>query len=294
MAAGFCRAGAVVGLLMLSADARAAEAPALLTLLEGPATLIIGARAHLAATGARLPAGTLIETEADTALLRLEWPDGSALDLGPSTRVMLRPGAASGGKAPLFYLLRGWAKQTQPTAAAGQLGHAFDVAPFKGVLVSQVDDGRVVLFCEAGDAPLVARRSDSTAVLRAGQSAVVAGATAAQVTQRPASDWLKQLPRSFRETLPSRTAQLAKLPSVPLQPGPVLTYARLQHWLSAEALLRRDMPARFAGLLADRGFKAAVESRLNQHPEWEPLLRSPRTGAAARKNNDTSVTEPTR
>ena len=66
-----------------------------MTVLEGEATLTVGARAQVAVVGARLPAGTLVETELASPLLRLEWPDGSLLDLGPATRVMLRPAITS-------------------------------------------------------------------------------------------------------------------------------------------------------------------------------------------------------
>ena len=97
--------------------ARAAEPQAVLTLLEGEATLVIGARAYAAAVGARLGAGVLLETDAKASLLRLEWPNGTVLDLGPATRVMVRPPAVAAGKpVPYsnysnypYYLLQGWA-----------------------------------------------------------------------------------------------------------------------------------------------------------------------------------------
>ena len=83
--------------------AHAAEPQAVLTLLEGDATVVIGSRAYAAATGAHLGTGAIVETDAKATLLRLEWPSGAVLDLGPATRVMLR--------LPQVYLLQGWAKQ---------------------------------------------------------------------------------------------------------------------------------------------------------------------------------------
>ena len=291
---------AVCSLAAVSAMA-AAEAPALLTLLEGEATLIIGARAFAAAAGARVPGGTLVETETRTGLLRLEWADGAILDLGPGTRVMLRPalvgpGSASLRAAPLFYLLQGWAKHSQPTAANGQLAAAFDVAPFKGVLLSQVDDTHAVLFTEAGGAGFTPRRAGGKGLsLRAGEAAVLSATALPQLSPRPAPAWLQQLPRAFRETLPSRAAQWAQGPAPVLRAQPAPAYASLQHWLVAEPALRRAFPARFAELLSDRTFKAAVNARLKQHPEWEPLLRPrPRSGAASRKNNLPADPEPAR
>ena len=304
-AAGLWRAGLGSVLALAAAAvasaAGAAETPALLTLLEGEASLIVGARAYAAAPGARVPAGALVETGAGAGLLRLEWADGAMLDLGPGTKVMLRPalagaGATAGRPAPLFYLLQGWAKHTQPSAGGGQTGAAFEIAPFKGVMLSQVDEGQAVLFSEAGGATFTPRRSGAKAVtLRAGEAAVLSGTAVPQLLPRPAPAWLQQLPRAFRETLPSRAARFSAsaAPALAAQPAP--SYGRLQHWLQAEPALRRAFPARFAELLADRTFKDAVNTRLKQHPEWEPMLRPPpKPSAASRKINAPAEPEPPR
>lgn len=301
-AAGLWRAGLGGLLALASAAAAAAEAPALLTLLEGEASLIVGARAYAAAPGARVAAGTLVETGAATGLLRLEWADGAMLDLGPGTRVMLRPALAGAGgatarsAAPLFYLLQGWAKHTQPAAGGGQIAAAFEIAPFKGVLLSQVDAAQSVLFSEAGGESFTPRRPGGKALtLRAGEAAVLSGTVAPQLLPRPAPGWLQQLPRAFRETLPSRAAQFAAAAAPALTAQPAPTYGRLQPWLEAEPALRRAFPARFAELLADRTFRDAVNARLKQHPEWEPVLRPPpRPGSASRKPNAPAEPEPPR
>ena len=257
---------------LLAPAALAAESQAVLTLLEGDATLVLGARAFAAATGARLGAGVLLETDAKTGLLRLEWPDGTVLDLGPATRVMLRPPALPAGKPPLFYLLEGWAKQSQASVAPGQLNSAFDVQAFKGALVSQVDGNTVVSFAETGDKQLVARRTGQPLSLQAGQAAVLGSDGAAQVQARPPAGWLQRIPRAFRDTLPPRAAQF-KGPAPALKARAALSYEALQPWLTAEAAVRRDLPARFAELLRDREFYAAVARHLAQHPEWETLVR---------------------
>jgi hypothetical protein len=127
-------------------SARAAE-PAVLTVLQGEATLRVGARALVAVAGARLPAGSIVETSEQTGLLRLEWADGSRLDLGASTRVMLQPAASP---RSLVYVLRGVVKQTQSTPTAGQLSPAFELKPFQGVVVTQIGPEGAVLFAESG------------------------------------------------------------------------------------------------------------------------------------------------
>ena len=258
--------------------AAAAEPQALLTLLDGEATLIVGSRAYAAAPGARLGAGVLVETDAKTNLLRLEWPDGAVLDLGPATRVMLRPPPAArtrGAPKPLVYLLQGWAKQSQTASAPGQLSTAFDVQSINGVLVSQIDGATAVLFSETGDKQLSARRDNAPLALPAGQAAVVGSDGVAQVQARPPAGWLQRIPRAFRDTLPPRAAQF-KSPPPALKARAALSYAALQPWLSAEPAVRRSFVTRFAELLRDREFRSSVDRHLAQHPEWEGALRPPR------------------
>ncbi len=253
-----------------------------MTLAEGDATLIVGARAVAAAPGLRVPAGAIVETGA--AVLRLEWSDGSMLDLGPATKVMLRPpGLATADRQPvLFYLLQGWAKQSQPAAPGGQLSAAFELAALKGVLVSHVEDGSAVVFVESGTVQVLARRGQgSPAAVRAGESVVLSATAGVQVLPRPPAGWLQRMPRSFRDTIPPRAA-LFKGPAPEAQPRPAPSYAALQPWLGAEPALRRDFPARFAVLARDRVFRDAVAGHLGAHPEWHAVLNPPRPASALR------------
>lgn len=280
------RAACAAWMLPLALVASAAEPQAVLTLLEGEATLVSGARAYAAAPGARLGPGTLVETDANASLLRLEWPDGSLLDLGPSTRVMLRPPSEKPtlqGR-PLFYLLQGWAKQTQGAAVSGHLSPAFDVPSFKGVLVSQIDGSGAVLFSELGGEQVSGRRSAALLPLRAGQAAVSGSDGSVKILLRPPEGWLARIPRAFRDTLPPQAARF-KGPPPALEPRAALSYAALQHWLVAEPEMRHDFPTRFAALLSDRAFRAAVTKQLSQHPEWEVVLYPPRPASAAHKSN---------
>ena len=259
----------VLVLVLTPMPAQAAEPQAVLTLLEGEATVVIGSRAYAAATGARLGAGAIVETDAKATLLRLEWPSGAMLDLGPATRVMLR--------LPQVYLLQGWAKQSQTTAAPGPLTSAFDVQAFKGVLVSQVDGNTTVLFAESGDKQLSARRSGKPLTLAGSQAAVQGADGGVQVIPRPPAGWLQSLPRAFRDTLPPKAAQFKGPPPVlkarlAHQAHQALSYAALQPWLTAEALVRHDFPTRFAALLQDPEFRSSVLTHLRQHPEWETTL----------------------
>lgn len=282
--------GALAAVALLVGPARAAEPTGVLTLLEGEATLLVGARALVAAPGLRLPPGSIVETGPGTGLLRVEWADGSRVDLGPATRVMLRPAARS-----LVYVLRGIVKQTQDAPAAGQLSPAFELKPFKGVVVTEVAPDGAVLFAESGTESATGRRGGVALSLKAGQAAVVQGDAPAVVQARPPSGWLARIPRAFRDTLPSRLAAFEGQPPPAARARAQPAYAEVQAWLTAEPALRRELPRRWADWLADPAFRASVTARLDQHPEWEPLVRpAPRSPerTAARRPADTPASAP--
>ncbi len=290
---------AAVALCGLPRPAHAAELPGVLTVLEGEAVLRSGARTLVAAPGLRLPAGSIVETAGQTTLVRIEWADGSRLDLGPATRVMLRP---AGAPKALAYVLRGIVKQTQEAPVAGQLSPAFELKPFQGVVVTEVGADGAVLFAESGTESATGRRGAVPLSLKPGQAAVVQGDDPAKVQPRPPSGWLARIPRAFRDTLPSRLAQF-KGPPPAARARPQPGYAEVQPWLAAEPLVRRELPARWAEWLRDPEFRRAVQERLPQHPEWEPLLRPPpRTAdrapvrtpdaSAARRGTDAPASAP--
>jgi hypothetical protein len=128
---------------------------------------------------------------------------------------------------------------------------------------------------------------------------VAEGDAPAKVQPRPPAGWLARIPRAFRDTLPSRLAQYQGAPPA-AKAGPTPAYAAVVPWLVAEPLLRRELPRRWAGWLAEPAFKQAVLARLPQHPEWEPLVRPPpprnpeRTGARRPVETPASAPEPTR
>lgn len=272
--------------------ARAAEPAGVLTVLQGEATLLVGARSLVAVAGARLPAGSIVETSEQTGLLRVEWADGSRVDLGASTRVMLQPAASP---RSLVYVLRGVVKQTQDSPTSGQLSPAFELKPFQGVVVTQIGPEGAVLFAESGTEALIGRRGGVALSLKAGQAAVVEGDAPARAQPRPPAGWLAAIPRAFRDTLPSRLAQFQGPPPV-LKARPAPSYNAVMPWLVAEPMVRRELPRRWAEWLVEPAFKDAVLARLSQHPEWEPLVRPPPPRAAdrsgARRSAEPSASAP--
>ncbi len=286
--AGWRRARAVVAALLAGAvlPLQAADAPALITLVEGAAPLLVeGARSLTAAPGLKLNAATIIDTTPATALLRVEFADGSLLDLGPETRAMLLPPglAGSGPRAPAFYLLQGWAKHTVSggAKAGGQLAFAAEVLQPSGVTVSRVSGDALQLFVESGGLQLQERRLKpaSTLNLKGGEFYERDGADKGRISPRPVPDFLKSVPRAFRDTIPPRAAQLKGRPPEP-QAAPAPGYAGLKAWLTAEPVIRREFPRRFAQPAREPAFREALVKNLAAHPEWEPVLFPPKPASS--------------
>ena len=277
-------------------QAAAADADPRLAIVEGGATVVDGLRSYTAVPGMRLAPGALLDTGAATTLVRVEWTDGNALDLGPASRVMLAPALAAPAGAPAlrpprFYLLRGWAKHTQTAADAGQWTPALALPGLPGVVVSHVEAQRSGVFVESGAAQLVERlaRPSATLNLRAGTSASLAGSDHAQTAARPPPELLAQMPRSFRDSLARHGALFSGAPvaAKPLPDAP--SFALLQDWLDAEPALQHGLARRFAPLLHDPKFRAAMLAHLSSHagahPEWDALVHPkpvhPRPAASA-------------
>jgi len=271
--------GALVSLCALAAFGVPAGASAqdwIISVLEGEAVVVDGIRRSTAMAGQRLEAGAIIETSAKTALLRLEGSDQSTYDLGPETRAMLSPPgfAPRNERLPQIYLMHGWLKATArgPREAAGVLTPALEVAPFKGSVVLNQVKREHVAFVESGRIDLIERRVGTGSIaVNAGEFYSGEGSRRGSVAARPAPTWLQAVPRAFRDPIPLRAAAFRdRRIDAPVLPGP--TYAHLAEWLNAEMTLRAQMPARFAPLARDAGFRAEVVSHMAAHPEWGPII----------------------
>ena len=265
----------LVASLLLPASA--AQAAALVTIVDGEATLIDGARAIAATEGLKVADETLVRTGARTTLLRIEWPDGSVADFGPDTQAMLNPAGfgARGARGPAVYLLRGWLKLTAMGSgpAAGLLSPRLEVQAFKGALVVLGAADETWVFAESGNAPLVERdlKPATQIGLKSGEVYLRNVGGKGAVTPRPTPAQMQRVPRGFRDSLPLRTAAL-KDRSISPRPAAAPTYADLRDWLLAEPALRKAFTRRFAERKQDPAFRAALVENLARHPEWEPLL----------------------
>lgn len=259
----------------VSFHAQAAGAPlGVFTIVEGDLVVLRETRQFRAAEGLRVRAEDIVRSGAGTRLARLELDDGTLLDLGPDTELLLRPQALSGERAAAVYLLRGWLKVTAPAAGIALASPWLDLRPLAGSAVLRVTAQAALVFVESGRGELVERADGKIGAghaLREGDSFAARAATAGTTLRRPPADLIDGLPRGFVDPLPRRAATWADR-SVEPGPGAPLDYADASPWIHAEAPLRPGFVQRFAPLVRDRRFRAGLVAELRAHPEWDRVL----------------------
>ncbi|TAK99222.1 MAG: hypothetical protein EPO09_01480 [Aquabacterium sp.] len=291
-------------LLAFGSAAHARDRAATITILDGQASLIHAAARMAAAEGVAIEAEDILETAPGASLLRLELDGGATLDLGPATRVMVRPplgGAGANGAAPVAYVLEGWAKLT--VASTSQSGKAvmasalMDVTALERDLVLHVKGAEAELFAESGKVQtLVASKTGAPAPTNVDKGAFLARRAdgAVGVTPRPAPAFIQAVPRAFMDTLPSRLAMF-KGKDIKLNPAGRMTYEDTQAWLNAEPRMRTLFLTRWKPLAQDEAFRRSLVGQMAQHPEWHKVLfpapaAASSTGQSARKPVSNPVT----
>lgn len=270
---------------LAAAQAPAGGTPPTVTILDGNAVLLRAAGKLQVAEGVRLMSQDIVETAADSKLLRIEFADGTALNLGPGSRLLIDPRlAAERGRSARTYLLRGSVKLNAAPAVAGKPPAAapaplasplIDVQAAGGSLVAQVTDTQLQVFVEAGEATVQERQAGlplgTPQKLRSGEFLARAGTGKSTVIARPPADFVGQLPRSFLDTLPSRAA-LFKDRDVAPKPLADITYPEVSAWLAAEPALRRAAMPRWRPLTRNPAFRNALVANMAAHPEWDRVL----------------------
>ncbi len=259
-----------------------AEPPAAarLTILEGEASVIREVGKSAAPVGLALQAGDIIETSKSADLVRVEFSDRSILDLGPATRVLLRPplAAHSTGQRPYVYVLSGWIKMTAPPAAAN--AQASVVAPWvealtAGTVLMHVSPQGSIAFAETRESVVAprgsARSEGGNLTLTAGQFVSASAGAALEVSPQPPAQWTQRVPMSLREHPPSRLDRFANA-NVMLADSRDVGYADIQAWLTAEPALRNALRSRWEILSVDAAFKDELVRNMRQHPEWDRVL----------------------
>ncbi len=285
------RALGLRGLLALALSLQPAwtlAASPMMSIIDGEAMVIDGAERHAGVVGLVVQPQAIVHTGERTAVVRIEWPDGVVADLGPSTRVLIEPPGFGprDRRLPSLYLLEGWVKLSAGDAGAapGLLGTTLDVQPVAGSVVVHARGQESFVFAEAGPVQVQDRRAAGPrASLKAGE--VFAGPATGKpaLSARPTPEQMQKVPKAFRDPLPRRAASLKgrKIEVRALAPP---RYEDLRDWLQGEPALRRGFPGRFAALLSDSAFRAAVTAQLSRHAEWTPLIypdKPPKPAGAA-------------
>lgn len=267
----------VVALLSwLPGLAAAAPAIGIFTIVDGDATVFRGAHKFAAAEGLTLRADDIVHTDDQTRLARVEFADGGALDIGPATRLWLRPRFAEPRSAqPLhLYVAEGWVKLSSTGPKLGLASPRADLPDLAGVAVVRVADDTSFLFLETGASHVVERSRG--AVLRSrrlkeGEAFDRRSGDAGAVISRPAPDMIEAMPRSFADSLPLRAARFQDSKVEPENPVPI-GYSDVALWINGERALRPAFVQRWAAQAAEPRFREPLVAELRLHPEWAPVL----------------------
>src|SRR5690242_1558198 len=180
----------------------AASSTAVVTILEGSATVFRGTSKLGASEGVRIQPNDLVETGKDT-FARLEFDDGTRLDLGSATRLQVNNPGETTGDRPALYVLGGWiklslddSKHPRGVAFATPL---FDGAELGGVVLAHVDTRGGAVFVEQGRARIGNRhvRAPAPPALKTSDFASIAKDGKVVIDTRPSSEFVDQMPRAF-------------------------------------------------------------------------------------------------
>lgn len=250
-------------LLALALQATLAVAQPLGTawLAEGKVLAVRGTALYAVSDGVKVLEGDIFATEAK-GQVQLQFNDGSIVNAGPGTRVMV----VSAKGSPELALAGGWLKVAQKAGAKNlrivtpALTLAFDEA----TAVVQTTPEVVQVFLEAGS-------------LTAGDRRVKAGefysfsTRERRVLPRPAKDFLETMPKHYRDPLPPLPDKVKGRQVEPRKERDV-SYEDVAEWLKTQMPVRRTFVRRFMPRTSDPQFKSALVSHMRDHMEWDRIL----------------------
>ena len=285
--------------LLIPALAAAAEAQAVVTLVEGPAALLRTAGRFALAEGVRVQAGDIVEV-ADKATVQIELADGARLSLGPRSRFHLASLATAGGGAKAspvsdLYLLQGWTKialapQGAPVRVTTPL---FGLGTADAVFVLRVEGAEAGVFAERGALRLaegfVRATPTSPVAVGAGQFYARKADQRGVLQPRPDAGFIAAMPGYYRDNLPERRAKFKDADVSPRRLAE-LAYEDVEPWLKGPPELRRPLTQRLRPRAQDPEFRKALIANMRFHPEWDRILfpekylpKPPPTSAEAAK-----------
>lgn len=256
-----------------------AEPPAVLTLVEGQASLLRGTTRYALGEGVRLHGGDIVEVP-DKGLAQIEFADGASLSLGPGSQFyaasLVGRGAKGGGMSE-FYLVRGWTKLavSKSTAPFRVTTPLFGLGTAEAIAVAQVGPGEASLFVESGELRLAEGYVKATPTnsirLRGGQFYARKADQKGVAQPRPAPAFIAAMPKSYLDNLPVRLAKY-KERDVPPRRIADLDYADVEVWLKSPLEIRRPIMQKFIEKANEPEFRRAVIANMRFHPEWDRII----------------------
>lgn len=254
--------------LFVSSLAAAQPTSSVVGIVEGSATLIRQTTRYTLAEGVLLNDQDIIET-APGAFVQVELPSGALIDVGETTRLMLKPRVAKGLAAPPVYLLQGWLK-TRSNGAFGYAAPAFEIATQAAGAVVHTTGPLYEVFLESGSAKVTSRDGAKTVLqLTGGDFAQRREGASPTLARRAPPEFLAKVPRQFRDTLPARGDKFARRNITPKPLGDI-AYKDVSAWLRTEPAVRLPLLPLWRARASDLDFRAAAKADLALHPEWEP------------------------
>jgi len=263
---------------LLGACASAFAQTATLTLAEGSVELIRGATLYTATQGVRLGDGDILSID-PKGQAQVEFQDGAILNLSQGARAMLTTIASGARGQSEIALLSGWAKFTQKKSGKGTqyryLTPRVEINAGEATAVLNTGDGSTDIYVESGAVRFseIGRKGVQRIArdAKGGEFIVRRGEQPATVGSRPSAEFIKNMPRHFRDDLPALLDRFKNRRSEPKRDHEV-TYAEVEAWLKAGSAIRRNLVKRFEIRSKDSEFRRKLIENLREHPEWDKVL----------------------
>jgi len=210
---------------------------------------------------------------------QIEFQDGAILNLSQGARAMLTSIASGARGQSEIALLSGWAKFTQKKSSKGTqyryLTPRVEIDAGEATAVLNAGDGSTDIYVESG----AVRFSETSRKgvqriardAKGGEFIVRRGEQPATLGSRPSSEFVKNMPRQFRDDLPVLLDRFKNRRSEPKREHEV-TYAEVEAWLKAGSAIRKNFVKRFEIRSKDSEFRRKLIKNLREHPEWDKVL----------------------
>jgi hypothetical protein len=210
---------------------------------------------------------------------QIEFQDGAILNLSQGARAMLTSIASGARGQSEIALLSGWAKFTQKKSSKGTqyryLTPRVEIDAGEATAVLNAGDGSTDIYVESGAVRFseISRKGVQRIArdAKGGEFIVRRGEQPATLGSRPSSEFVKNMPRQFRDDLPVLLDRFKNRRSEPKREHEV-TYAEVEAWLKASPSIKRNFVKRFEIRSKDSEFRRKLMENLREHPEWDKVL----------------------